>query len=84
MSTVTTSSGYTYKIPLQLPATVIATKLVSGDGKTSLDTSNNHLDETHLLLHGDLDAGHAYIKCEKSNGDVPFKVDSQVSRRQKI
>ena len=74
---VTTSNGYSYKIPLQLPQSVVADKFVSGDGKTTLDTSNNHIDETHLLLHGDLPAGHSYIKCEKSNGDIPFKVDYQ-------
>ena len=77
MPTVTTSDGYSYKIPLQLPHSVVADKFVSGDGKTSLDVTNNHIDETHLLLHGDLDASHSYIRCEKTNGSIPFNVDSQ-------
>ena len=73
MPFVTTASGYTYK---QYPfaEVVTATTFISPDGKTTLDTTNNNLDQAHLVLHGDLDAAHSYIKCEKVNGDTPFLV----------
>ena len=71
---VTTGDGYTYIIPKQLPPAPIEAVTVV-DGKTSLNTSNNNLDAAHLILHGDLTAGHKYIDCQNTNDATVFSVN---------
>jgi hypothetical protein len=69
-SYVETESGYQYlATPVIPPGPIIAAGLVAGN--TSLDGGG---DGMHLLLHGTLGAGDAYIDCQNDASTSKFKV----------
>jgi len=71
---VTTSSGYTYRTYPAAEPIVIAHTLQTVDGGVHIDSTNNNLDQTHLLLSGALPATDYYIRCHDFSEDV-FTVD---------
>ena len=75
MPPVFASDGTSWRIPDVQEQVITAHKLVSQDGKTTLDTTNNHIDDTHLVLHGTLDSTQKYIVCKDANDVTKFKVN---------
>ena len=75
MPTVFSTDGTSWSIP-ELKETVIrAHELVSKDGKTTLQTTNNATDGAHLILHGTLPSSEKYIWCQNAADQTKFSVD---------
>ena len=74
MSIVTTAGGYSY---LSYPVTkeqVFAHTLQTVDGGVHIDSTNNNLDNAHLILNGNLPQSEYYLRCHDLTENV-FTID---------
>ena len=76
MPTVYASNGASWTIPALEQTIVRAHELVSVDGKTTLQTTNNNIDQAHLILHGALPGNEKYIICKNGSNTTQFSVNS--------
>ena len=76
MPTVYASNGASWTIPALEQTIIRAHELVSVDGKTTLQTTNNNIDQAHLILHGALPGNEKYIICKNGSNTTQFSVNS--------